>query len=743
MKNIKIGVRLSIIMVVAIISTVIIAISAIVNLNRVYGYVSWVSDYNVHQLSMLVEMFHNFDTLRRHLRDAVIATDADTIQIYLDSVFTRYGELVEMTESYIAHLEKMGTTYGEEFETVVAFKQALPYAAEIVINISQYAVANDAERALYYLQNQCVPFTQAMNDQLEHLSYLNNRQAERTAAEAHETLTLTFITMGITTAVSVIILLILITVVTKSIVKPLRRMVDVSNNIANGNLNVNLDTTAKDETGDLARKLSKVVSTVNNIIGDISEMYVNHEIEGKTSYKIDSQKFSGAYKEVADGVNKMAESYIIMCDEILGTMEEIAKGNLNISLPQYRGEKAVVNSTAKKVILSIQEVASDIDTIVQAGANGDLSTQTNNEHLGEWARIILSINKLMESFGTVMDDTNQALEHLANGDFSYRITTQYKGEYDQMKQSTNITCQSIESYISEVSNVLEYMANGDLTHDITQDYTGDFTSIKESINKISSNLNITMKEIAAASEQVHAGSSQIAIASSKIANDALDQTHAIEDLKENIMEIIRRTNESNDSAANATTLTNASMKNAEAGNKEMASLLEAMSGIADSSTKISNINKTIEDIAFQTNLLALNAAVEASRAGEHGKGFAVVSEEVRSLAEKSRLAAQETTSLIQESIERVQEGTKQVNDTAESFNQIAKNVADIVDVVSKIQEASEKQSEAIISMNDGIDKISQTVHSNSASSHESAASSEELNSQSHTLKQKIEFFKTR
>ena len=100
----------------------------------------------------------------------------------------------------------------------------------------------------------------------------------------------------------------------------------------------------------------------------------------------------------------------------------------------------------------------------------------------------------------------------------------------------------------------------------------------------------------------------------------------------------------------------------------MDELLSAINEINDTSIKISNIIKAIEDIAFQTNILALNASVEAARAGAAGKGFAVVAEEVKNLATRSAQEASNTTTLINDSLTSVNRGTRIAQETAERLS---------------------------------------------------------------------------
>ncbi len=124
----------------------------------------------------------------------------------------------------------------------------------------------------------------------------------------------------------------------------------------------------------------------------------------------------------------------------------------------------------------------------------------------------------------------------------------------------------------------------------------------------------------------------------------------------------------------------------------------AMQDINHSSQEIGKILKTIEDIAFQTNLLALNAAVEAARAGEAGKGFAVVADEVRSLAQRSAASVQETSAMIHQTTDRVDRGVAIVGQLGEKYQAI-------VDSLGQIKEMSEKISEATYEQTHGIEQV--------------------------------------
>ncbi len=301
-------------------------------------------------------------------------------------------------------------------------------------------------------------------------------------------------------------------------------------------------------------------------------------------------------------------------------------------------------------------------------------------------------------------------------------------------------CASLKNATNDIGRILGEMADENFAVDVEVNrgyYMGDFSLLAENLAAIKEKLTSVLSDIYVAADQVNSGSGQVAEGAQTLAQGTVEQTASIDALAGNLAAIEKQVRENSENCSEAHKLMNSTAQYLDEVNGKMTDLTAAITNINNSSAQISNIIKTIEDIAFQTNILALNAAVEAARAGAAGKGFAVVADEVRNLAGKSADAVNDTTKLIDSSIEAVNSGTEITEQTAEAIKTLGEYTLKLKEIVNGITESGVKQADMVERINEDITKISGVVQSNSATAEQSAAASEELSGQAGMLKDLI------
>ncbi|MCS6291613.1 MAG: methyl-accepting chemotaxis protein [Nitrospira sp.] len=314
------------------------------------------------------------------------------------------------------------------------------------------------------------------------------------------------------------------------------------------------------------------------------------------------------------------------------------------------------------------------------------------------------ILKPIQEMMTITKDIAQG-----EGDLTKRVPVHGTDEIASLGGYFNMFIEKLQKMIGKVAHVTDKVASASV----------ELSATAEEISKGTDTLTSRASQTAAAVEEMNATVSQVAQNSGKAATLAQETVKTAKDGGSVVSDTISGMQQLSDAVSSSATI---------------------ISELGKSSDQIGEIVRVIEDIADQTNLLALNAAIEAARAGEQGRGFAVVADEVRKLAERTTKATKEIGDMIRQiqqdtrgAVESMQQGTVKVtsgvdlvNRTGEALSRIVEMVSESADMIRQIAVASEEQSVATQQIANDIENVAKVTKESASGANESAKASHDL-----------------
>ncbi|WP_397334256.1 methyl-accepting chemotaxis protein [Oceanobacillus sojae] len=330
-----------------------------------------------------------------------------------------------------------------------------------------------------------------------------------------------------------------------------------------------------------------------------------------------------------------------------------------------------------------------------------------------------------------------------------------------------VTIQSILRPINGLKRRAKVISTGDLTEEIKvvkNDEIGQlgtaFNEMQGSLRALIRDVEVNAQQVAASAEELNANadqmtnsSEQVSLAVQEVSSSAEHQLNGTEDSVNSLEEVSTGVGRIVESSTKVSEYVTQMSGQADVGGQAVSNTLNQMTSIQSSvedtnkditsllerSKEVNTILKAITDISEQTNLLALNAAIEAARAGEHGKGFAVVADEVRKLAEQSKASAGEISTIVQgiqndvqNAVEKMERVASSVNDgldvsydAIDKFGEIIRTSNSIKPQMEEVTAISEQMSAAVEQVTATANNLAAIARTNAASSEEVAASTEE------------------
>jgi methyl-accepting chemotaxis protein len=590
-----------------------------------------------------------------------------------------------------------------------------------------------------------------------------------------------------------------------SVIMRVRNTVRILKNIAVGNLSDNdalKKVGRRSENDELMPSMILMIDNIQRVIGDVS-LLTDAALDGKLKARADIEKHNGEFQSIVKQVNHLLDALTNPMNTAAEYMNMVSKGITPEPITaEYKGDFNDLKNSINAMIKTILFINSGFARISESVKNGKLDDRGNSSMVeGDWRVIIDNINLIVDSLTNQIRFMGKNINEISKGNIPEPITEEYLGDYNVIKENLNICFASIKALIVDTNSLaqtavdgkltargdvtkhagdyrkiieginetldavlipiqegvagLAKMAEGDLTVRITSSHKGDHELIKNSINAVAESLNKALNDVSEAVAATASASNQISSSTEEMAAGASEQTQQTTEIAGGIEEMTRTIFETTKNVSIAAEAANGAGTKAKEGAHVVEDTIEGMNRIAivvkksaetvqelgKSSDQIGEIVQVIDDIADQTNLLALNAAIEAARAGEQGRGFAVVADEVRKLAERTTKATKEIAVMIRQiqkdtgaAVSSMEEGTKEVeygkeqaNKAGTSLKEIMESSQKVVDIITQVAAASEQQSSTAEEISKSIEAISSVSQQSAAGTQQIARAAEDLN----------------
>ncbi len=439
--------------------------------------------------------------------------------------------------------------------------------------------------------------------------------------------------------------------------------------------------------GTIKHNLNSTIDTLKTFIDEINLMAIAHE-RGDIDVTIDTGKFQGAYKVMAQGVNNMVGDHIAVKKSAMACIKAFGEGNFEEPFAQLPGKKAFINETIEQVRTNLKNLIEDAYLLAAQAQEGNLSVRANaDRHQGDFRKIISGINFTLDAIVLPIQETIEQIKNYSRGDMSGQLTVEYKGDFADLKKRLNYLAMTMRGVIDSCAYVKSEHDQGNTDIDIAADrFKGDFGLMANNVNLLlKSHIELNQKTIACVKEF---GKGNFDAHLEKFPGKKAVINDTIEQVRGNLKGVIADISMLSEAALDGRIQTRADASKHEGDFRKIvegvnATLETIVTPIITIKSAVDSISTAAKEISAGNADLSHRTEQQAASLEETASSMEQLASTVKQNADNARHANQ----MVLTASEVASKGgsvVQQVVDTMVSINESARKIVDIISVIDGI-----------------------------------------------------------